>query len=247
MPTAAAYRAKIGVITPSTNTTVEYDINSLPVPGVSFHVGRIYLPRPSLSTDEEFRDLINQVMASMETAIRDVMSADPDHLMLGMSAPVFWGGLTGSSEFKARACEMAGMPVTTPAESMTEGLRTLGVKRIAVLTPYQPVADENVHRFLTESGFDVKKVVGLKISSATEIAKVEPERIIDTLREIDSDDVQALVQLGADLSTLKVADEGERWLKKPVLAVNVTTAWHTLRRAGINDQFPGAGPLFRKY
>lgn len=247
MPTAAAYRAKIGVITPSTNTTVEYDVNTLPIPGLSFHVGRIYLPRPRLSSDDEFRDLIDQVMESMETAIRDVTSAEPDHLMLGMSAPVFWGGLAGSSEFKKRASKMAGMPVTTPAEAVTEGLKALGVKRIGVLTPYQPVADENVHRFLTESGFDVKTVIGLKVPSATEIAKVEPPRIIEALREIDSEDLQALVQLGADLSAMKVADEGERWLKKPVIAVNVTTTWLTLRRAGIKDQFPGFGPLFRDH
>jgi maleate isomerase len=51
--------------------------------------------------------------------------------------------------------------------------------------------------------------------------------------------VEALVQFGANLPLAGIADEAERWLGKPVLAVNIATYWHALRTAGIKDQIEG--------
>ncbi len=39
------------------------------------------------------------------------------------------------------------------------------------------------------------------------------------------------------------AVEAERWLAKPVIAINPATYWHTLRRLGIRDRIAGHGPL----
>ena len=36
-----------------------------------------------------------------------------------------------------------------------------------------------------------------------------------------------------------VADEAERWLGKPVLAINATCLWHALRSLDFDDQFVG--------
>ena len=40
MPDVVGYRAKIGVIVPSTNTVVEHDFARVRPPGVTFHSGR---------------------------------------------------------------------------------------------------------------------------------------------------------------------------------------------------------------
>lgn len=42
-----------------------------------------------------------------------------------------------------------------------------------------------------------------------------------------------------------LANEAEHWLGKPVLVINATTLWHTLRSHGIHDQIRCAGPLLR--
>jgi maleate isomerase len=41
-----------------------------------------------------------------------------------------------------------------------------------------------------------------------------------------------------------LAAEAERWLAKPVIAVNVATYWHALRSNGIADTVHGRGRLF---
>lgn len=247
MPNAPAYRAKIGVITPSTNTAVEHDVNALGLPGVSFHVGRMYIERPQLDSDETFEDLLGQVLDSMDVAIRDVVTCEPDHLILGMSAPAFWGGTEGAERMSVRVRERSGLDVTTPATAAVAALRALGLRRIAILTPYQPVADENVRRYFTESGFDVVRLVGMRVPLATEIAKVDHTRLIPLLQGLDGDDVDGVLQVGADLSMGRLADEATRWLRKPVTAINVATVWHAVRRLGIDDRFPGFGPLFLEH
>ena len=46
---------------------------------------------------------------------------------------------------------------------------------------------------------------------------------------MNSDRVDALVQVGTNLSMVGLADEAERWLHKPVIAINAATWWMALR------------------
>lgn len=248
MPDATAYRAKVGVIVPSTNTVVEHDVSALRPHGVTFHTGRMYIENPVLDSDEHFEALLEQIRRSISVAVRDVMTAKPDLMMMGMSAETFWGGVDGNAAFIERVEKMTGgMPVTTGASACRAALEALDVRRISVFSPYQPVADRNVHRFFTEAGFDVVTVTGLRCPSATAIAEVTPERIIRTLEEIDGPDVDAIVQVGTNLSMLRLADEAEHWLGKPVVAINAATLWHSLRQGGFADTWGGYGQLLRNH
>ena len=60
MPDVAGYRAKVGTLIPSTNTLVEADFWSMVIPGVTF-AGRMYIPQPSLDSDDAFLQLLDSV------------------------------------------------------------------------------------------------------------------------------------------------------------------------------------------
>ena len=62
------------------------------------------------------------------------------------------------------------------------------------------------------------------------------------LQEVNSDKVDVLVQAGTNLSMVRLADEAERWLNKPVIAVNAATWWMALRDNGINDKLEASVP-----
>ncbi len=248
MPDVVGYRCKMGVIIPSTNTVVEHDYSVMRPPGVTFHFGRMYVDQPNAADNEAFEDLIAQIRATTETAVRDVMTCKPDHLVMGMSAETFWGGRQGNEAFVARVRKLSdGLNVTTGAAACGEGARTLGISKIAVITPYQPVADEQARKYFSDIGLDVVRVLGLKCSSATAIAEVDEARVRHTLQEIDGPDIEAIVQVGTNLSMLRLADEAERWLNKPVMAINAVTVWHALRSCGFTDQMNGFGTLLREY
>jgi maleate isomerase len=247
MTDAVGWRATVGVIIPSTNTVVEHDNNALRLPGVTFHAGRMWIENPVLSSDAEFQELLVQIRASIGTAVRDVMTCRPDHLLMGMSAETFWGGVAGNAAFEERIHDLSGLRVTTGASSCRAALELFGARSIAFLTPYQPIADRQVAEFFTEAGFSVKRHHGLRCPSATDIARVTPERVREVLLSLDGDDVDAIVQVGTNLSAVAVADRLEAELGKPVISINTAVLWKTLRTLGITDRVAGHGRLLREH
>src|SRR5262245_14765219 len=248
MPDAVGYRKKLGVIVPSTNTVVEADYNRMAPHGVSFHTGRMYIGQPVMDSDAAFQAILEQIRASIRIAIRDVMTCQPDYMIMGMSSETFWGGAAGNAAFIERVRAQTGLAVSTGASACRAALERLGVTRIAVLSPYQPIADAQVTGFFEEAGFKVVRFKGLRCPTATSIAQVDEAPLRALLGgELNGADVEAIVQVGTNLSMVRLADEAERWLGKPVLAINAVTLWHALRAAGIADQRRGFGSLLREH
>ncbi|MGI9667714.1 MAG: maleate cis-trans isomerase family protein [Acidimicrobiia bacterium] len=248
MPDVVGFRAKVGVIVPSTNTVVEHDIWNVRPPGVTFHSSRFMVEAPDLSSDEKFLYFLDKIRDTIPGSVVDLMTCDPDYILMGMSAETFWGGKEGNDEFIARIDAITGgLPITTGANACADALSRLGVSKIACLTPYQPVGDNQVHNYFTETGFDVKRVKGLRCETATSIAEVTEAEVIAALKELDGDDVEAIVQCGTNLSMVAIADEASKWLGKPVLAINAVCLWHALRSMDIADQFYGHGIMLREF
>ena len=217
------YRAKFGVIVPSTNTVVEHDFNMIRPAGVTFHTGRMYVEHPSLDSDESFVEVLEQIRRSMDIAIRDVLTCEPDYLVMGMSAETFWGGVAGSTGFEERVQALSGLGVSTGATSMREALEAVGARSIAVLTPYQPVADEQVTRFFEEAGSAVRRLRGLRCSSATAIADTSHETSIPVLRDLDGRISTRSLNRHKPFRWCVSQDERGRSLGEPVCAVNTAT------------------------
>jgi maleate isomerase len=59
--------------------------------------------------------------------------------------------------------------------------------------------------------------------------------------------VDAIVQVGTNLSMIRLAAAAEIWLGKPVIAINTATYWHALRANGINDTSAGFGRLMQEF
>ncbi|MBE1536571.1 maleate cis-trans isomerase family protein [Actinomadura algeriensis] len=243
MTTVLADRSVFGVIVPSTNTVVEDEYYRHRARGVSFHSGRILIRNGDLGDDATFEAFLEDLRREIGNAVESVLTCEPDHLVMGMSAETFWGGVEGNAEFERWIREMSGLEVTTGASSCHAALSRLGVSRIGIVTPYQPVADEQVRDFFTELGYDVHAVRGLKCASATSIADVSPAELRAAFAAVDGPGVEALVQAGTNLPVMGVAAELEEELGKPVVAINAATLWHAYRSNGITDRIPGAGRL----
>jgi len=52
---------------------------------------------------------------------------------------------------------------------MIDALNCFYAKRLAVLTPYQPVGDQQVRDFFGQSGFEIVRLKGLCCATATSI------------------------------------------------------------------------------
>lgn len=238
------FRLKLGIIAPSTNTIVEAEMGLMRPYGVSNHYGRIEIPNDRVSSDADFNQVMDNIRAGMEAAVRQVMSCKPDRLVLGMSSETFWDGLEGSNELLKRMEEWAGVPVTIGSHSVVSALNAIGgISKIAVLSPYWPAGDKHVKRFFEECGYHVTKIKGLKAQSPESIAYTPESMVRAAVQELEETQPDAIVQVGTNLALTKLAGFLEFWLEKPVVAINTATYWHALRAAGVKDIVPGFGQL----
>jgi maleate isomerase len=247
MADSLGWRKKFGVIIPSTNTIVEPDFYRMTVPGVTPHISRIHIRDQKLDSDAAFENLLKQIRVEIEYSVQRVMTCEPDYMVMGMSAETFWDGVEGNRKFTKMISDWAhGLPVATGAEACERALKLFNVKKIGVVTPYQPVGDKNVKRFFSDLGFEVTGIKGLRCPTAIAIAHVTQDELRQSLIEVNKD-ADALVQVGTNLSMVGLADEAERWLGKPVIAINAATYWMALRDNGINEKVYGCGRLLREF
>jgi maleate isomerase len=216
------------------------------VPGVTAHFSRIHIRNQVMDSDDGMERLLEQIRAEMGAACERVLTCEPDYMVMGMSAETFWDGVEGNRAFKKQITDITGLQVATGAEACERALQLYGARRIGVVTPYQPVGDANVVKFFGELGFEVTAIKGLKCPTAVSIAHVTQDELRDAILEVQAD-ADAVVQCGTNLSMVTLADEAERWLHKPVIAINAATWWMALRDNGIDDKVYGAGNLLREH
>ncbi len=248
MTDSLGFRKKFGVLAPSTNTSVQPEFDAMSPRGVTNHFSRISIPDNPIHNDEDFNKLMDDIRAELMTALDSVMTCDPDYIVMGMSAETFWDGLDGSVQLQKRLEKRSGKNVAMGSDACQAALKKYGdIKRIAVITPYMPVGDQNVIRFFTDCGFEVVNLVGLKCTSPMLIAHESQQKLRDTIIEVDDPSVEAIIQVGTNLAMSRLAGIAEFWLDKPVLAINTATYWWALRQNGIDDKIEGYGSLLLEH
>lgn len=244
------WRRKFGVIGPSTNTVVQPDFEMMRPVGVTNHYSRIFTPNAQAVSNDTFMAGTQVIGQNVLEAVRSVMTCSPDYLVMGMSAVTFYGGAAGADAFQAKVEREAGVGISIGSHSCTAALKAYGgARRIGFLSPYYPVANKEVARYFTESGFEIVRDVYLECKSWTAIAEVTPDTLRDRLIELNGDgrDVDAILQVGTNLSMVRLAAAAEMWLGKPVIAINTATYWHALRQNGIADKIAGLGALLEQF
>ena len=242
------WRRKFGVLAPSTNTIVQPDFDDMRPVGVTNHYSRIFTPNTNALSNDTFRAGIDTIGSNVMDAIKSVMTCEPDYLVMGISALSFFGGVKGGDAFAKRITDETGLEITIGSRATAAAIEALGgIKRIAVLTPYWPVMNAEVKRYFGDVGLTVVRDIALQCTSWTGIAAVTPIECRDAIRRLDGDDVDAIVQVGTNLSMMRFAAAAELWLGTPVIAINTATYWHALRANGIRDQFAGFGRLLEAH
>ena len=250
MTDVLGWRRKFGVIGPSTNTIVQPDFEMMRPVGVTNHYSRIFTPNAQAVSNDTFMAGTKLIGENVLDAVRSVMTCSPDYLVMGMSAVTFYGGAAGADAFQRKVETEAGVRISIGSHSCTAALKAYGgVERIAVLSPYYPVANREVAQYFTDSGFDVIRDVYLQCRSWTAIAAVPPDVLREKLIELNGNgrDVDAIIQVGTNLSMVRLAAAAELWLGKPVIAINTATYWHALRQNGITDKIQGFGRLLEDF
>jgi maleate isomerase len=246
-----AWRLAFGVATPSTNTVVQPEYDDMRPPGVTNHLARMKIDDIPVRSNEDFDELLRLIDLSLEDAVGRAMDAKPNAFILGISALSVWGGTPQWGEDlkkRIRAVAKSDIPVAIACDAVVEALKRHGVKKkIAVMEPYYPSIEPRMKGVLGPHGYEIVRFNHMRGKNPTSYSVLTARDMIQAIKSIDGDDIEAIVQFGANLPMAKLADEAERWLDKPVISVNVATYWHACHMNGIDDKLYGFTQLFSRF
>jgi arylmalonate decarboxylase len=235
------WKAKIGLIVPSTNTVNEPEFWAMAPKGVTIHTSRV------LATGPSDRAAFVRMERALDLATEQLATAEVD--------VVAYGCTTGSivcplPTLMRTMTEKAGVSALTTAAAVVAALRAMNVGRVAVGTPYNDFLNESEERYLREQGFVVSALGSLRQSELGEprrlIGQIPLEVTYRLARAVDRADAQAVFISCTNLATLGVIAELESALGKPVITSNQATFWACLRRLGINAPISGFGRLLEE-
>jgi maleate isomerase len=237
------FRMKFGVLGPSTNTIVQPDMDDMRPVGVTNHYSRIEVPNMAVNSDADFLRLVDIILGNTLTAADALKSCEMQYLVMGMSATTFWNGRVGAESYRKLMEDRSSVGVSCGSFATEAALHAVKAKRIAFFSPYFPSANNQVRRFYEDCGFAVVRDLCLQRPSPVLIAHTEEAQCREAIKTLDGDDVDAIVQVGTNLSMVRLAAAAELFLGKPVIAINTATYWHALRANGIHDRMAGFGSL----
>ncbi len=235
------HRAAIGLVVLATDNTIEYEFRRMltGIDGVAFYESRIY----------NAPDINPETLAEMEKGMVVAASLILPGAPLDVMAYACTSGamVIGEETVFARLREARpGIPCTTPITGAMAGFGALGVKRIALLTPYVDEINQMMRRYIEERGVAVPVMGSYNHENDLEVARISADSVCQAALDLGRDEsVDAVFVSCTSIRLVDFVEELEAELGKPVTSSNHALAWHCLRLAGYDDPLPGFGRLMR--
>jgi maleate isomerase len=234
-----ASRAALGLIVLATDHTIEHEWRKmLALPGVAFYESRIL--NSSNITPETLREM-EKGIAACTAVIRPGERLDVMGFACTSATMVI-----GEEQVFARIREARpGIACTTPLTAAIAGMKALGARRIALLTPYIDRINQSMRRYILERGLEVPVMGSFNHGDDNEVARITPASIAAAVDELGrQSEVDGVFVACTSLRVAEHVAAMEAKLGKPVTSSNHAMAWHALRLAGYDAPVPGFGRLF---
>jgi len=241
---------RIGLIVPSSNTTMETEIPALlharelllPNDRFTFHSARL---RMQHVTAEELRAM----NAQAGRAAAELADMRPDVVATACLVAIMAQGLdyhcTAEAEIGGSLrSEGSSAPVVSSAGALLAGLRSLGARRIAMVTPYTKPLTRLVADYIEQAGIEVHDSISLEVSDNRAVAQLDPARLPEQAGRLDLDGCDAIViSACVQMRSLPVIETVEQEYGLPVLSAATATARAILEALGLPPTAPGGGQL----
>jgi len=230
------WEKKLGLIVPSWNTVMEYELQRMAAGAMSVHAMRI--PHTA-DTEENLLWLATQAAG----AAKLLAHAKVNVICYGCTASGFLKGPEHDRDVSEEIEAATGIPAAVTSAAVADALRALRATRVSVASPHEPWLNERLRQYLEASGFEVLSIRGLGTLAH---AAVTPEKIAALAADVDRPQAQAIFISCSNFRTLEIIESLEEQLGKPVVTSNQGSLWKMLRILGDRRAVPGAGRLFRE-
>ncbi|MFN5996384.1 MAG: aminotransferase class III-fold pyridoxal phosphate-dependent enzyme [Paracoccaceae bacterium] len=184
-------------------------------------------------------------LGPMVAAARVLAEAHPEVIVTGDHAGSFILGL-GHDQAQADAIATASgaRAGSTPSTAIVAALKSMGLNRVAITSPYDAEVTAAGRAFLQGHGIAVVNEARRSFADETGIAGQEAEFWENAAQAADHPDAQAIVLMGGGLRTGGSVARQEARLGKPVIAATAALVWHACELLGKNPSRPHLGRLF---
>jgi maleate isomerase len=224
-----------GVLIPSTNTTCEIEFGRLVPPSLQVHVARLGKggAGPFTPSNDADIDYQSKLLGSAKVEVISLAQT---------SASLFSENY--DDDVTRRMSAGAGAPAITSAQALGEALQALGLRRIAIVSPYSPPVIERArHYYETKYGMQVTALHSFDASDAYAIGLLGPEKARDAFVKINRPEIEAFMVPGGNFPTMTHVAEWEREFDKPVITTNQAALWAILRTMRVEERLSGLGRL----
>jgi maleate isomerase len=135
-------------------------------------------------------------------------------------------------------------PIVSSAGALVEGVKTMGFKRVAIITPYMKPLTQQVVDYLQSEDIEVTDSISLEVSDNLAVGRLDPLNLIGHADRLDISNADAVVLSACvQMPSLPAIQAVEDRLGKPVLSAATSTVYRILKTLGLNTQVPNAGYL----
>jgi maleate cis-trans isomerase len=230
---------RVGMLIPSSNTSIERDYPRWMPREMSFHFARLTMTR----LDDAG---MTEQLADMRRAVASLRDARVDAVLLCQTAASYWMGRDWDTGFRAEMSEWCGAPALTAAQTVLDALAALRVTRVSFAAPFPAEIGAASIRYVEACGIEVVHSAFGEYRDNFAIAEIPRTEVMDLAGRADHPEAEALLMPGGNMPCLDFADEIEAALGKPMVSTNQAGMWALLRQFGRPERIAGAGRLLRE-
>jgi len=234
-----APRGLIGVLTPQANTTVEPEFAILLPAGVAAINARLLSKRPTI--EERLIEFFDQ----LDQAIAQFANAPINAIAVACTGASYLVGTEKEREALRSLGQRVGAPVFTAAIAVVDALRSIGARKIGLVSPYPAELTRSSISYWQEQGFTIADVASTESvdNGFHPIYSIAAGQALYALDSIDGSKCDAVLMLGTGMPTLRSIRERPRLGRAPVMSSTLCLAWRAV--TALNNATPSGEVLLR--
>ena len=237
------WRAKLGFLVPAGTPTVEPEMFEMAPKGVSVHFGRM-ISRGADGTLNGIEARIATQIEHLDESVEMLSMIKPEVIALAHTATSYYLGREKEQALVRRLEDRFKLHFITAFGSVIEAFNSLGIKKVALGTPYDEKLTLEGKQNLESYGIEVVSVDWLR--NVRSIFEEPPNRAYRLGKQVNTEQADAVFLSGVGMPTVSILEALEQDLGKPVISSSSAMMWNALRLAGVAPVLPGYGSLLSK-
>ena len=135
------------------------------------------------------------------------------------------------------------VPAIATSQALIAALKSLGARRIVMLSPYLEHIAVREQAYFSDRGFQVIENKFLRIPDPHGMLAVTPGEWLSQLDGVRRPDAEVYVVSCTATRAFEVVTRAEALLGRPVITSNSAMLWHATRHVGIQAPLAGCGAL----